>query len=258
MSLFKLKELWVCFPVSVKTSKKSTCWKIVEVGENIYLPSHTNVFWLARADGIASPFFTVWWFYTDRKVVYSGYCTPHHSWELSSNTTGVLLPETSLWSYLGGKWNQAALILPQIYTLNLSLSETLCCSFKYLLVSFLHSFLFQVYSSKLLFQLYFSQHKSEYYSCLLFNVLWFASLTSNLGFTVVRTLCVSAQQQPWWHIHTLMTLIQKSNRTTHLWSGVAKRSNYTFPVVVAHKYSFPFINIPFLCLAVVVWSILFL
>lgn len=27
----------------------------MEVGENVCLPSHINVFWLARADGITSP-----------------------------------------------------------------------------------------------------------------------------------------------------------------------------------------------------------
>lgn len=35
----------------------TTCWKTLEVGENIYLPGHINVFWLASPDGITSPFF---------------------------------------------------------------------------------------------------------------------------------------------------------------------------------------------------------
>lgn len=41
--------------VAVKTSDKYTCWKTVEAGENVYLPSHINVFWLAIVNGITPP-----------------------------------------------------------------------------------------------------------------------------------------------------------------------------------------------------------
>lgn len=75
---------------------KYTCWKIVE-GENIYLPSHINVFWLALADGITSPLFTVWWIYMDwKEFLCYGCYTRHYSWEFCGNPAGLVLPETSL------------------------------------------------------------------------------------------------------------------------------------------------------------------
>jgi len=55
----------VGFGVGVNMSDKYTRLKIVEVGENIYLPSQTDVFWLAGAGGITFPIFMVWWFYVD-------------------------------------------------------------------------------------------------------------------------------------------------------------------------------------------------
>lgn len=78
-------------------SDKYTRWKITEVGENTYLSSHINLFWLASADGITSPFFMDWQFYVDWKEgLYHGYYTYCYSWEFCGNTTGLLLPETSL------------------------------------------------------------------------------------------------------------------------------------------------------------------
>ena len=61
------------FGVGVNMSDKYTRLKIVEVGENIYLPSQTDVFWLAGAGGITFPIFMVWWFYVDwKEVLYHG------------------------------------------------------------------------------------------------------------------------------------------------------------------------------------------
>lgn len=69
----------------------------------------------------------------------------------------------------------------------------------------------------------------------------------------ILTICSSKDVKPVSKAGTLMahlytkTLIWKSNRTTQLRSGTAKRSewfNYTFHVVVAHMYSLTFINIP--------------
>lgn len=89
--------------------------QVVQVGENVYLLSHINVFWLACADGITPAFFMVWWLYLDWKEVLYNACYIHHySWEFHGTTTGLLLPETSLCSYLGGKWDQTMLTPPAL------------------------------------------------------------------------------------------------------------------------------------------------
>lgn len=60
-------------------------------------------------------FFMVWWLYLDwKEVLYNGCYIHHYSWEFCGTTTGLLLPETSLCSYLGGKWDQTMLTPPAL------------------------------------------------------------------------------------------------------------------------------------------------
>lgn len=94
-SLFKFEELHI--QVSVQSDEYMFC-KIVEVGENVYLPSHINVFWLARADSITSSlrFSGLTWIGTASFMLQLLHSLFFVGIPCFSDTTGLLVPETNL------------------------------------------------------------------------------------------------------------------------------------------------------------------